>query len=252
MMPTRAATRRWLVLILSFGVSAATDAAAGELRLASGTGRNVMIELFTSEGCNSCPPAEAFLNDLKGQPGLWTRYIPLALHVDYWDYLGWRDRYAHPRHAERQRHYARQNSVRTVYTPAFLVNGRAWGVTRVRAALPEGGAPAGALEVRVRDGKFEASFAPAPRTDTPVELHLAILGMGLSTEIRAGENAGRHARHEFVVLAHATHPAGANRWRGPLPVAAETHGAQRLALAAWVSRPGDPVPLQATGGYLPQ
>ena len=122
---------RWLTLYLTIGLSASV--AAGELRFASGSGRNVMVELFTSEGCNSCPPAEAFLNDFQTHPDLWRRYVPIAFHVDYWDYLGWTDRYADPRHAARQRQYARQGGVRTVYTPAFIVNGRAWGVSGSRA-----------------------------------------------------------------------------------------------------------------------
>jgi len=240
---------RWLILFLVTGLS--SGAVAGELRFASGFGRNVMVELFTSEGCNSCPPAEAFLNDFRSQPDLWRRYIPIAFHVDYWDYLGWTDRYADPRHAERQRRYARQGGVRTVYTPAFIVNGRAWGVSGSRAALPSGGAPAGVLEVRLRDQAFEAQFTPAEPSADTVELHLAVLGMGLRTDIRAGENEGRQAAHEFVVLAHTNFAASSNRWRGSVPPVRNTHGAKRLALVAWVSRPRDLTPLQATGGYLP-
>jgi hypothetical protein len=240
---------RWLTLFLVMGLSA--SAAAGELRFASGSGRNVMVELFTSEGCNSCPPAEAFLNDFQSHPDLWRRYVPIAFHVDYWDYLGWTDRYADPRHAERQRRYARQGGVRTVYTPAFIINGRAWGVSGPRAALPVGGAPAGVLEVRVREKAFEAAFTPAEQNSDAAELNLAVLGMGLTTDIRAGENEGRQAAHEFVVLAHTNFAGRSNHWRGSVPAVRDTHGTKRLALVAWVSRPGDPTPLQATGGYLP-
>lgn len=240
---------QWLTFVLAMGLSAGS--AAGELRFASGPGRNVMVELFTSEGCNSCPPAEAFLNDFQTHPDLWRRYVPLAFHVDYWDYLGWTDRYADPRHAERQRRYARQGGVRTVYTPAFIVNGRAWGVSGSRAALPSGGAPAGVLEVRMRDQAFEAQFKPAEPSADTFELHLAVLGMGLTTDIRAGENKGRQAAHEFVVLAHTNFAASSNQWRGSVPAVRDTHGARRLALVAWVSARGDPTPLQATGGYLP-
>ena len=88
----------------------------------------VVVELFTSQGCSSCPPAEAFLNELADEEGV----IALELHVDYWDYIGWPDPFASPRMTERQRDYARELGLRYVYTPQMVIDGRSWAVARRR------------------------------------------------------------------------------------------------------------------------
>jgi hypothetical protein len=241
---------RLLVSLLFTGMFLAA-ARADDAHFTSGPGQTVMIELFTSEGCNSCPPAEAWLNRFTDHPGLWQKFIPLAFHVDYWDYLGWQDRYAQAAHSRRQRHYAELRHVRTVYTPALIANGREWRRSWRGAEPDGGGAAAGVLTVSLRGEQVEATFVPTSAAPAALRLHLAILGMGLSTEIRAGENAGRHAQHEFVVLAHKQIHSDSHRWRGGLPALETDWGAARLALVAWVSRADDPTPLQATGGYLP-
>jgi len=229
-----------------------STALAGEpVRFESGERQNVMIELFTSEGCNSCPPAEEALNRHVQHPQLWKRVIPLAWHVDYWDYLGWTDRFAQPAHGLRQRQYAQRHAVRTVYTPAFFVNGRSWTTWRHSMDLPEEGAPAGRLRVTVKDGHYVAGFHPAHGDAGPLQLHLAILGMNLTTRIQAGENAGRRALHEFVVLGAMQQESADGRWQGSLPATAVHEKIPRRALAAWVSRVGHPSPMQATGGLLP-
>ena len=85
-----------------------------------------LIELYTSEGCSSCPPADRWVSSLQDEPGLWRDFIPLAFHVDYWDYIGWVDRFASPAFTARQYRYAAQQSMRTVYTPGFFNNGKEW------------------------------------------------------------------------------------------------------------------------------
>src|ERR1700758_4469967 len=92
----------------------------------SGETQNSLIELFTSEGCSSCPPAEKWLSQLKSNPDLWKKTVPVAFHVDYWDRLGWRDRFARPEFTLRQQHYAVGWRIGSVYTPNFVVNGREW------------------------------------------------------------------------------------------------------------------------------
>jgi len=242
-------TRRvpvFLLLLWLNGVSAAGDSQV----LASGTTRTVLLELFTSEGCSSCPPAEEALNRYVQDPRLWTHYIPVAWHVDYWDHLGWPDRFARPEHGQRQQRYAQLHGHRTVYTPALFVNGRNWSGWRY-SAKPEGGEePAGVLTVTVTGRSYEAVYGPIRDPSVPLRLNLAVLGMGLSTRIQAGENAGRAARHEFVALSQASQTSAAGRWRGSLPWPAATIGATRLALVAWVSHGDRPTPLQAVGGYL--
>ncbi|WP_317055931.1 DUF1223 domain-containing protein [Roseovarius rhodophyticola] len=80
----------------------------------------VVVELFTSQGCSSCPPADEFLHELAKRDDV----VALALHVDYWDYIGWKDSFAHPGHADRQRAYAAENGRRMIYTPQMVINGR--------------------------------------------------------------------------------------------------------------------------------
>src|SRR5690606_23996855 len=93
--------------------------------------RPVVVELFTSQGCSSCPPADRFLGELAARPGV----IALGLHVDYWDYIGWKDPYARRAHTERQRDYSRTLNQRYVYTPQMVINGAFQAIGSDRAAV---------------------------------------------------------------------------------------------------------------------
>src|SRR5271154_4074347 len=84
------------------------------------------LELYTSEGCSSCPPAEAWLSRIKDSPELWKSVVPVAFHVDYWDYLGWHDPWAEKAFSDRQRAYAAAWGSGQIYTPCFARNGREW------------------------------------------------------------------------------------------------------------------------------
>lgn len=228
-----------------------------KLQLESGVEQVIMIELFTSEGCSSCPPAEKYLNSFIEHPGLWEKYIPLAFHVDYWDYLGWKDRYSRPEYSNRQRQYARQKRLSTVYTPAFVVNGSSW---RPRFKANHEPAPrlhkAGRLTLDLTSDGGNVVFFPESEPPHSLLLNLAVLGLGLTTTIEAGENRGRTAQHEFVVLSHTTHsPSGQSgdeiQWDFslPRPIA---QNAPRYALVAWVSEGQNLEPMQMLGGYLPR
>jgi Protein of unknown function (DUF1223) len=83
-----------------------------------------LLELYTSEGCSSCPPAEAWLSKLKNSQGLWDEFVPVAFHVDYWDNLGWKDRFSDEQYTERQKSYAQLWSASDIYTPEFVLNGK--------------------------------------------------------------------------------------------------------------------------------
>jgi hypothetical protein len=87
----------------------------------SGDKQVQLIELYTSEGCSSCPPADIFLTKFLDDPTLWKSRIPIAIHVDYWDYIGWKDRFASKENSARQRLHAKQGNVSQVYTPGFIV-----------------------------------------------------------------------------------------------------------------------------------
>jgi len=238
--------RVFLAILLFSGTSLAV---ADAVEFASGPQKTVMIELFTSQGCSSCPPAEAYLNSFVDDPQLWTKNIPAAFHVDYWDYLGWKDRFAHSDHARRQQRYARLGHVGSVYTPALIVNGKGRRPGRLGHEAVDR-PMAGNLKLTVDNNSVSAGFMPAQEVSGMLILHLAVLGMNLATDIQAGENAGHHSRHEFVVLGHRMVRSTDRQWQTTLPDFDRTL-TRRLAVIAWLSRPDDPAPLQATGGYLP-
>ena len=223
----------------------AGNAGAEPLSLNSGATQVTLLELYTSQGCSSCPPAERWLNEYVDSKDLWTKTVPVAFHVDYWDYIGWKDIFATPEHGERQRNYARSANARTVYTPGFFVNGREWRGWTLRLKPRTSGKRPGNLSVTIDDNRLAASY---PET-APLELHIALLGFELVTPIERGENRNSTLRQEFVVLAHETHDTSNGRWYVNLP--AVTHPqAGRYGVAVWVSAPGKPEPLQATGGWL--
>lgn len=215
----------------------------------SGPDRVALVELFTSQGCNSCPPAERWLGELQRDPRLWRELVPVAFHVDYWDRLGWRDEFARAEYSQRQRQYRREGRVGSVYTPGFVVDGREWQGWFRRGPLPERAVPAGRLRLSVRGQAVEARFDPVAGGDGVLQLHLALLGVGIESQIGAGENRGKRLSQDFTVLGHRAVPSREGRWRSDLPRYAAPAGA-RLALAAWVSRAGDQAPLQALGGWL--
>ncbi len=216
----------------------------------SGEQQSVLVELYTSEGCSSCPPAEEYLNDLKRHPELWQRYIPVAFHVDYWDYIGWQDPYAQPQHGKRQSAYARLHSSRTVYTPAFMVNGKPWRIGWFGGKLPASKKTSGVLKVSVNGNQLSAEFAAITPVSGGLTLNIAVLGMGLESQIMAGENEGRSARHEFVVVGYKALNSVNPKWETTLPDL-NYKDAEHYALAVWVNRNDDLTPLQATGGELP-
>ena len=92
----------------------------------SGPAATALIELYTSEGCSSCPPAERWLSELKTDKALWTAFVPVAFHITYWDDLGWPDAYAKPAFTQRQRDYASAWNSPSIYTPEFVYQGREW------------------------------------------------------------------------------------------------------------------------------
>ena len=213
------------------------------------------VELFTSQGCSSCPPADRWLSRLVEHPDLWKKFVPMAFHVDYWDYIGWKDRFADPRNSNRQRYYQQSGGIRSVYTPGFVVDGREWrGFFRGRMPEFKPGPKVGRLHLEWHnDGHANVRFNPA-RDNIPrkLELRLAILGFGLNTPIGRGENAGKALREDFVVLGRHRQPieVSAMKWQLPLP---ETVKAQskRRALVAWLTESDSPAPIQAVGGWLP-
>ncbi len=213
-----------------------------------------LIELYSSEGCSSCPPAEAWLNDLKNVPGLWKDIFPVAFHVDYWDGLGWPDRFARAEYTQRQRDYAAQLGQDSVYTPEFIVNGLEW--RRSSRSLPSAGAEkTGTLSLTVneQEKKISALYRPgpsAPKQD--LVLHVALLGFHVVTDVRGGENSGRSLEHDFVVLNFTSMPltsATGKEFEGaPVEIKSSTDDPPR-AVVGWISGTDGSI-LQIAGGWL--
>ncbi len=232
--------------LLLLSVLLASPAVCASVRFSSGETRTHLLELYSSEGCSSCPPAEAWLGSLRESPGLWRDFVPLAFHVNYWDRLGWPDRFASKAFTDREYAYASGWGSASVYTPCFVLNGREWQGGG-RSPAPSGEI-AGMLAVeRADNGAIHVNFSPNRKFEG--EVHVAILGGGIASAVRAGENEGRVLHHEFIVLALQSVPLknGAADLALPVPTVA---GVTRHALAVWITRRDDPVPLQATGGWL--
>ena len=203
----------------------------------------VVVELFTSEGCSSCPPADALLRDLEArQPIAGVEIIPLGFHVDYWDELGWKDRFSSAAYTRRQHDYGARFRLESVYTPQMVVGGRFELVGNDAARVLElirqrAAAPRAQVELsRAADGALEIQVtgaAPGSR------ILVAVTEGSLGTSVRAGENRGRELRHTAV--AHWLRDLGATRdapfqARVALPVNGDWRR-QNLRAVVWVQRP---------------
>src|SRR5215831_823912 len=219
----------------------------------SGETQNSLVELFTSEGCSSCPPAEKWLSQLKSSPDLWEKTVPVAFHVDYWDRLGWRDRFAKPEFTSRQQHYAAAWGGDSVYTPGFVVNGKEWRGWFGGNLMPTSSTKVGVFRVSLGDDrKLSATFVPETTQPRALALNVALLGNDLQSDVKRGENSGRKLRHDFVVLdlLKVDMANESNRWTGSVGLPREFGGDKATALAAWVTAPETTAPIQATGGWL--
>jgi hypothetical protein len=219
----------------------------------SGDTQTSLIELFTSEGCSSCPPAEKWLSELKSNQDLWKKIVPVAFHVDYWDRLGWRDRFAKPEFTSRQQRHAAAWGGDSVYTPGFVVNGKEWRGWFGGNGMPTTSTKVGVLRVSVSDGgKLTATFVPEATQARALAINVALLGNDLESDVKRGENSGRKLRHDFVVLqmAKSEMTNQGNLWTGTVLLSSNAGTDKATALAAWVQSGETASPIQATGGWL--
>ena len=230
---------------------------AEPIRFQSGRTATPFLELYSSEGCSSCPPAEKWLSRLKNDPKLWQDFVPVAFHVDYWDHLGWKDPFASKAYSDRQRRYAAQWRSESVYTPGFVLNGREWrGWSRREAPANVSPKAAGILTAISEDGRqWKIEFQPTVMNGAAkYDFHAALLGFDLSIDVKKGENRGRKLEHEFVVLTMADRAAAKSADSFQATVVLNrlaNFSPKRLALAAWVTSAGSLPPVQAAGGWLP-
>ncbi|MEW6514878.1 MAG: DUF1223 domain-containing protein [Pseudomonadota bacterium] len=236
-----------LMTALAATLTFSGSALAAECAAQSGKQTNALIELYTSEGCSSCPPADRWLSGLLRDSG---NIVPLAFHVDYWDYIGWKDRFAQARFADRQRQISQLAGGRFVYTPQVMLNGRdyrGWQSSRFVADVAAiNQVPARArIELRLTTSPGAMDLvANANSTQTGAVFYIALYENQLSSDVKAGENSGARLLHDYVV----------REWLGPYPVGESRQlrialkldwQPASLGLAAVVQTPGKGEVLQA-------
>jgi len=197
-----------VVFFLLPGLSTAAQCTAQ-----SGPGTAALVELYTSEGCSSCPPADRWLSGLSGRYPAGS-LVPLALHVDYWDYIGWKDPYAKREFSLRQRKLTQLQRMAFVYTPQVMLQGRdfrGWGGKAFDEALARINARPARASLQLAILGVEGPVLEVETTAKLVQpsddaaLYVAAYQGRLESQVKAGENRGRRLQHDYVVL----------EWLGP-------------------------------------
>ena len=213
-------------------------------KAASGATITPVVELYTSEGCSSCPPAEKWLNTLKGKTTANSSAnsnsnanpaVIQAFHVNYWDYIGWPDRFATAAHTNRQRQISAWNKQNGIYTPQMVLNGGDWrgwgGLGAFNTAVPASKTVATSSINLIQTGadQFEAVVSPVSGGNSPSgtwSAYWTITEHGHVTKVKAGENSGETLLHDFVVRQYT--PVGEYSAASP----------QKLSLRGVAATPG--------------
>ncbi|CZF80635.1 DUF1223 domain-containing protein [Grimontia marina] len=231
--------------LLSFAL-AATALASNALSAQSWENRGspaTVVELYTSEGCSSCPPAEAALNNLKGNDELWTSVIPMAFHVDYWNYIGWTDKYAKPEFSKRQRQKVSQTRASGVYTPGWFINDQEWLGFFARQTVPYANGPiAPRLKASIEGKTLRVNYEGSGL----FQAQYVLLAMNITTQVKRGENRGKTLEHDFVVVDFDT-KIGQRSWQFALE---RDTVAVPSAIAVWLTPQSGGDPVQTVAGWL--
>jgi hypothetical protein len=215
----RVSSLLYVVAVLVSGNAAIASAASGQsCNASSPPHRAALVELYTSEGCNSCPPADNWLNSLD-QARKSNTIVPLALHVDYWDSSAWKDRFAQPAFTSRQQNLSAMGRSHVVYTPEIFVGGqelRDWSdesafESRVRQLNAE--APLADIHIDAHASSpnhmaFDAAFVASPKLPGNAVAYVAVYEDRLESVVKGGENMGVTLHHDRVV----------RQWIGPVPI----------------------------------
>jgi hypothetical protein len=206
-----------LLAVGAVALSAAAQAAAPACSKHSGPNTTALIELYTSEGCDSCPPADRWLSSLFSRGFRSDQVVPLALHVDYWDYIGWKDPFGKQEFSARQRKLAALRRPVIVYTPQVLLQGedfRGWDSSRFAERVARINSTTArariALTIRaVSPTKIQTEVSAqllGPAQSRNAAVYLAAYENKLASDVNAGENRGKRLAHDFVV----------REWIGPI------------------------------------
>jgi hypothetical protein len=212
-----------LAMLVAMPAHAATGASS-----CVATQPTALVELFTSEGCSSCPPADHWADQLSSKSSI----AVVGFHVDYWDYLGWRDRFASADYTAWQRRRVQHSGARVTYTPAVFVDGaeqRSWSRLRSDDVAAKSNTVATQLSVRAAgSGRLEWQWSPAAAGNG---LYVALTESGLTSAVAAGENTGRRLRHAPVVRQFARAEGSSGTLKLPTATGA-------LRLVVWNERDG--------------
>jgi hypothetical protein len=225
--------------------------AAEPIVVNSGDRQTAVLELYTSEGCSSCPPADRWLSKLVTTAQQDLDVLALAFHVDYWDYLGWRDRFSSADYSKRQRDLGVNNLQRTIYTPEFFVNGKeARGAGKILSMIQQANQQAAPLNLQMTVARDQSELvitvrAPAQRdTVGPVHHRYLVYENNLSSDVKRGENSGEVLHHQQVVryMSRAQGLQVENQHR--IAIDPEWQG-ENIGVAVLVTSPGERHYLQA-------
>ena len=216
-----------------------------EVEVKSGATRQCVLELYTSDGCSSCPPAERFISNLKSQVGV----TILSFHVDYWDYLGWPDAYGSVTFSSRQRDIVQWTRQRSCYTPQILVDMKdtpSWG--KLRAQDLSANRPAASVDIVLtrKGAAIDATVTPKGGAPTRLAAYWAVTQNNLTQDIKKGENRGLKLSHDFVVRQYAPVTEFRGTQKTSLNVLADLMKDGCIANLV-VFDPATGVPLQALG-----
>lgn len=248
--------RKSLILTAAFAAGLASTTFAASCEKTSGPGTAAVLELYTSEGCSSCPPADKWLSGVSRQypQGV----VPLGFHVDYWDYIGWKDEFGRAAFSQRQHAIAAWAKTRVIYTPQVVLNGRdyrGWSDAALKRDLAQMQATPAKANLRIAlapgEGAISASVdvaVPTMADRNGAALYLALTQNNLASAVKAGENSGVTLHHDNVV----------REWIGPIALPADGRAqftrqlslpkgakASDLSVSAVVQKPGSGEILQA-------
>ncbi len=231
--------RKVLAMLTAVGLGAGLGVATPQASQA-----DVVVELYTSQGCSSCPPADALLGELAGRDDV----IALSLHVDYWDYLGWKDEFANPAFSARQRGYAATAGQSMIYTPQMIIGGKdhivgtkAMDLADTLARHKEQEAPIGLEALRQGDTvSIRADAAQSGQGGLIVQL--VQYSVSETVSIKRGENAGRDMTYHNVVKGWSR----VGEWDGAAPLSIDAPASGDNPMVVIIQRAGPGVILAAT------
>jgi hypothetical protein len=235
------------VLTAAFLLATATFAGERKLTFVS-TQPTTLIEVFTSEGCSSCPPADKWVAGIK--KGLWQEVVPVVFHVDYWNYLGWRDNFSQEKFSDHHYRYGKEWRTNSVATPTVARNGYAWDGWRIGISPQKTGKQnSRRIELLYEPDSRKLALSFDAEGKECLRANAAIMVRNFPSRITAGENKGLVLDHAFAAIDLVQFPlkSDGKSYAGDAAFSAKTDFSAN-AIAAWVTPCTSQVPLRAVGG----